>query len=81
MSVTCWIERDAQVDAIYIHFNGLPIAYSREFSDDIVGDYTDDGVLVGIDIQRVSQMQLPEYPPASINMAASMEVQQATFAG
>lgn len=51
------IEGDPQADALYIHLSELPVAYSKEFSDTIVGDFSQDGTLVGIDIQQVSLLE------------------------
>ena len=50
------IEGDPQADALYIYLSELPVAYSKEFSNTIVGDFSQDGTLVGIDIQQVSQL-------------------------
>lgn len=51
------IEGDPQADALYIYLSELPVAYSKEFSDTIVGDFSQDGTLVGIDIQQVSLLE------------------------
>ena len=48
---------DPQADAMYICLSKQPVAYSEEFTDNIVGDFTEDGTLVGIDVQQVSLLQ------------------------
>ena len=56
MDAVLRIEGDPQADALYISWSDQPVAYSTEFSNSVVGDFTECGVLVGIDIQRVSQL-------------------------
>ena len=53
-----------EADAIYIAMVSRPIAYSKEFAENVVGDFADDGTLVGIDIQCFSQCQPSEFKEA-----------------
>ena len=52
--VALQIEGDTQADAMYICLSELPIAYSKEFSPTVIGDFSEDGRLIGIDVQEVS---------------------------
>ena len=52
--VTVQLEGDTQADAMYICLSEMPIAYSKELSATVVGDFSEDGRLVGIDVQEVS---------------------------
>jgi uncharacterized protein YuzE len=54
------IDGDTQADAMYIHLSELPIAYSKELSSTVVGDFAEDGRLVGIDVQEVSGLSPAE---------------------
>ena len=50
------IEADTKADAVYIKLSDSPAAYAKEITDDIVADYSEDGELIGLDLQRFSQM-------------------------
>ena len=50
------IEADPKADAVYIQIADCPAAYAREITDDIVADYSEDGELIGLDLQRFSLM-------------------------
>ena len=60
MDAMLHIEGDPQADALYISWSDQPVAYSKEFSNSVVGDFTESGVLIGIDIQRVSQLGMAD---------------------
>ena len=50
------IEGDIGADALYIGLGDEhSVAYSKELTDTIVADFNEAGVLIGIDIQHVSQ--------------------------
>lgn len=45
---------DQKTDSLYIHLSARPAATSEEISQGVVLDYDQNGVLVGIDVQRAS---------------------------
>ena len=62
-----WYE---EIDALYLKLSDQAIAYSKEFSIDVAGDFAEDGTLVGLDIQQVSYILngengLASPPPAA----------------
>lgn len=48
------IETDPKADAVYIHLNDLPIAYTKELDDNRYIDYAHDGSPVGVSLLSVS---------------------------
>ncbi len=50
------IEADPKADAVYIQITDSPAAYAKEITDDIVADYSENGELIGLDLQRFSLM-------------------------
>ena len=50
------IETDPKADAVYIQIKDSPAAYAKEITHDIVADYSEDGELIGLDLQRFSLM-------------------------
>ncbi len=48
------IEADPKADAVYIQIVESPAAYAKEITDDIVADYSEEGELIGLDLQRFS---------------------------
>ena len=50
------IEADPEADAVYIHISESPVAYTKEIDEDIVADYSADGVLVGVEYMQFSKM-------------------------
>lgn len=50
------IEADQKADAVYIQISDSTAAYAKEITDDIVADYSEEGELIGLDLQRFSLM-------------------------
>ena len=50
------IEWDKEIDALYIKLSDQAVSYSKEFSISVAADFAEDGTLVGLDIQKVSDI-------------------------
>ena len=59
------MEADPEADAVYIQIKDNKVAYSKEITDDIIVDYTEDGEVVGYDLQRFSQMTTADFQLAA----------------
>ena len=59
------IEADTKADAVYIQISDSPAAYAKEITDDTIVDYTEDGEVVGYDLQRFSQMTTAQFQAAA----------------
>jgi len=57
------VETDPQANAIYIHLNDQPVAYTKELDKNRYIDYGIDAVPVGIDLLGVSEGVDPEDLP------------------
>ena len=53
------IEHSQKADALYIHFSEKEVFTTKEMGHDISVDIANDGSLVGIDVQCVSQFRQP----------------------
>lgn len=51
-----WIDYSPKADAMYLHFSDQPVIETKEITPDLVVDLAADGTLVGIDVQRVSEL-------------------------
>lgn len=49
------VHYDPQTDSLYIHLREKPSAESEEVADGVVLDFSEDGSLLGIDIQHASE--------------------------
>ena len=59
------MEADPEADAVYIQIKDSKVAYSKEITDDIIVDYTEDGEVVGYDLQQFSQMTTADFQLAA----------------
>ena len=65
----------AETDSLYIDLNARPSADSREISDGLVVDFDAQGRVVGIDIQRASEvmdiktLETEEFPARKMVLA------------
>ena len=47
---------DKATDSLYIHLSDAPGADAQEVADGVVLDFSEDGALVGIDVQNASKV-------------------------
>ena len=59
------IQADPEADAVYLRIKDAPAAYAKEITDDLIVDYTENGEIVGYDLQRFSQMTAADFQLAA----------------